>query len=195
MTRTIAAIVEGHGEVSALPVLLRRIAESVVPAEDVEIPRPHRISRSALLKGQKFESAVAAAANKVTDRGGILVLIDADDDCPAKLGPSLSSRAKAARSDRVSCVVLATMEYEAWFIASVSSLAGKNGLPNNISKPNNPENIRGAKEWLGRQMAGSRTYSPTTDQPALTKLFDMALARRNSPSFDKFWRDVEKLLK
>ena len=37
-------------------------------------------------------------------------------------------------------------------------------------------------------------YSPTADQTALTARFDMMLARRRSPSFDKMWRAVRALL-
>ena len=52
----------------------------------------------------------------------------------------------------------------------------------------------GAKEWLGDRMAPNQAYSPTTDQPALTQLFDVQMARRTS-SFDKFYREVTTLLK
>jgi hypothetical protein len=54
-----------------------------------------------------------------------------------------------------------------------------------------PEAIRDAKGWLGQRMP--RGYSPTTDQPALTGLFDLGLAR-SSPSFDKLVRELTRLL-
>jgi primosomal protein N'' len=40
-----------------------------------------------------------------------------------------------------------------------------------------------------------RIYSPVPDQAKLTAKFDMDLARRNSDSFDKCWREIERLLK
>jgi len=40
-----------------------------------------------------------------------------------------------------------------------------------------------------------RTNSEVADQPALAAQFDMALAGRRSPSFSKFRREVEKLLR
>ncbi len=52
---------------------------------------------------------------------------------------------------------------------------------------------RGAKEWLRRHMEGSRSYKETVDQPALTRLFDLTAARQTA-SFDKLWRDMERLL-
>ncbi len=42
-------------------------------------------------------------------------------------------------------------------------------------------------------MKGSRTYSETQDQPALTALFDIEQARQ-SDSFDKCYRDIVRLL-
>jgi hypothetical protein len=46
----------------------------------------------------------------------ILVVADADDDCPATLGPTLLGRAR--RTDRAVAVVLAKRELESWFISA-----------------------------------------------------------------------------
>jgi hypothetical protein len=43
-------------------------------------------------------------------------------------------------------------------------------------------------------MAGSGVYSSVPDQPALAATFDMDLARQRSDSFDKCWREIERLL-
>ena len=61
--------------------------------------------------------------------------------------------------------------------------------------PENPEEIRDAKGYLTRQMIDSRTYVEVDDQPAFADRFDLQLARQHCPSFDKFVRDVEMLLK
>ena len=136
------------------------------------------------------------AARKMQGRGGILILIDCDWDggCPAKDGPALLERAHKARSDLPISVVLAKKEYEAWFIAAAESLCGKRGLPQNLSPDPSPENIRGAKEWLSKQMPRGRRYSETTDQPAFTAVFDMDTAKR-ADSFDKCYREIIGLLK
>jgi hypothetical protein len=42
-------------------------------------------------------------------------------------------------------------------------------------------------------MTRELTYSETGDQPALTAVFDMDLAR-NAESFDKCWREIVRLL-
>jgi len=46
---TIAAIVEGQGEVAAVPVLLGRLLVEIVPGRYIDVLRPYRISRGALL--------------------------------------------------------------------------------------------------------------------------------------------------
>ena len=43
----IASIVEGHGEVEAVPILIRRLAQSLAPNLAVVAPRPIRVSRTA----------------------------------------------------------------------------------------------------------------------------------------------------
>ncbi|MEU1731429.1 hypothetical protein [Streptosporangium sp. NPDC020145] len=85
---TIASIVEGDGEVSALPVLLRRIA-GALSRWDVRISPPRRVPRSGLVARGGVENAVLRASYQLTGAGGILLLIDSDDDCPAALGPRL----------------------------------------------------------------------------------------------------------
>jgi len=51
----IASIVEGHGEVEAVPVLIRRVATHVAPNVAVAVPRPHRRPRSKLVRAQELE--------------------------------------------------------------------------------------------------------------------------------------------
>lgn len=191
---TIASVVEGDGEVKALPKLLYRIAvELGVPDLRVVEP-PHRRPRGSLVRGGGIEKAVTAAAARVHGAGGILVLIDADDDCPAQLGPSLLERARAARPDKRMVVVLANREFEAWFLAAAASLAGKHGFPDDLHAPANPEGLRGCKEWLTKKRARGFPYKETVDQAPLSSAFDLKTARENSPSFDKFYRDVTWLL-
>ncbi len=190
---TIACIVEGDGEVRAVPALLRRIAAEL-SVWRLNIPTPYRMARTKLVVPGNLENAVQAWAHHVRGGGGVLVLIDADDDCPASLGPDMRDRAQAARPDKKVAVVLANREFEAWFLASAPSLAGCRNLPDPLVAPPDPEGIRGAKEWLSARMVG-HPYKTTADQPALAAVFDMKAARRNSPSFDKFWREVERLMR
>ncbi len=191
--RTIACIVEGQADELALPILVRRIAADLDPNTYVDVKVTKRIPRGALVQPDGIERAVELSARMIGRGGAIVVLADADDDCPAALGPQLRDRAQQVRPDRPISVVLAKRECEAWFLAAAASLAGKRGLPDDLQSPPDPESIRGAKEWLGRHMPYGRKYSQTTDQPALTALFDLEQAR-SADSFDKCYREVAQLI-
>ncbi|WP_322750876.1 MULTISPECIES: hypothetical protein [unclassified Frankia] len=79
---TIAMVVEGQGEVAALPVLVRRMAAELAPGSWVDLPRPYRVNRGTLVGAGGLETVVAAVAEQVGPAGGVLIMIDADDDCP-----------------------------------------------------------------------------------------------------------------
>lgn len=109
------------------------------------------------------------------------------------LAPALLGRLTDALPHLRTRVVLASKEYESWFLAAAQSLAGKSGLRPDLLRPPEPEAVRGAKEWLTRNMEGTQIYSPARHQPALTARFDLASAR-NANSFDKLCRDVRSLI-
>ena len=193
MTIQIGCIVEGHGEVEAVPLLIRRIAADLYPELGVIIPRPIRIAKNKLLQANGLEQWVEIVSVRIGAQGAIFVILDSDDDCPAELGPDLLHRASQVHTGLPIAVVLAKCEFEAWFLAAAESLRGRRGLRNDLNPPDNPEGIRGAKEWLSHQMERSRTYSETQDQPALAALFDIEQARQ-ADSFDKCHRDIMRLL-
>ena len=124
---TVISIVEGKGEVEAVPVLLRRIATCVLPNGHVNVPRPIRVQRNKILKDDQLERTVEFAARKLGqgEQGGILILLDADDDCPREIAAEMLSRAHAVRPDRGIRVVLAKREYETWFLAAAHSIDGR----------------------------------------------------------------------
>lgn len=194
MIATVACIVEGHGEVKAVPVLVRRIAAMIDPALPVQVLPPLRVPRYRLVKEGELERSVELAARKTGGHGAVLVLLDAEDDCPAELAPRLLSRAMAVRGDLPIAVVLAKREFEAWFLAAAESLRGARGLPPDLAPPPDAEMVRGAKERLSRLMPRGSRYREVLDQPALAAVFDLTVAR-TARSFDKCFREVEKLLK
>lgn len=141
----------------------------------------------------QLERAVELAARRTSREDAILVILDADDDCPAELGPELLERARRARSDRRIYVVIAKSEFESWFIAAARSIAGHRGLELELDIPDDPEAIGDAKGWLSRSSAPGKSYRETLDQPALSQVLSLDEARR-SPSFDKLWRSLEEAL-
>ncbi|WP_349817016.1 hypothetical protein [Frankia sp. Cppng1_Ct_nod] len=79
-------------------------------------------------------------------------------------------------------------------MAAAPSLSGQRGLAQGLERPVDGEKPRDCKGWLSAHRTDGRSYKPASDQAALAALFDLRMARENSPSFDKFWRDVEQLL-
>ncbi len=181
----VACIVEGQGEVRAVPFLIRRVGELLDPPVYPLVPEPIRSPRGKMLhRADEVGRAIELAIELVGGRGGIFILLDSDEDCPVTLARRLQEQAVAARGAREGLpisVVLAQCEYEAWFLAAAASLRGRRGLKPDLAPPPNPEGIRGAKEWLSARMVG-KTYGETTDQAPLTQLFDMGV-------FHPSWRE------
>src|SRR5437667_10491663 len=112
----IACVVEGHGEVQAVPILIRRVGAVIDPTLSIDGKSPLRVPRSTLIRDRELERAVELAARKTGGRGAVFILVDRDDDCPAELGPHLLERARKTRSDLPIGVVLAKREFETWFL-------------------------------------------------------------------------------
>jgi hypothetical protein len=186
-------IVEGDGEADAVRVLIRRITERIDPSIEVRVGIVIRRPRGRLLRLGQLERDIELVARTIGRDGAVLVLLDADDDCPAELGRSLLERAQAEHADIAVSVVVAKREFESWFLAAAESLRGARGLPADLDAPVDPEAVRGAKEWLSARMGGQAKYSPTRHQAAFAAQFDLETARR-ADSFDKCWREVARLL-
>jgi hypothetical protein len=181
----VVPIVEGDGEVAALPILLRRIGAWLTPENFLDVPTPIRVRRDRFLKKDAdFRKFLGLASAKAGDSGWILILLDADDDCPADLGVQIVDRAREAAPHRRVAVVLAKREYEAWFLASATSLNGKRGLVLDGPVTFDPETPRDAKGWLSERMPGSK-YREITDQPAFSAEMNLEQARAGSRSFRK----------
>ncbi len=189
----IGLVVEGTGDVEAAPLFARRVGLATRVTTYIHIPTPVRVPRSRLIKDGELERAIELAAAKVDGEGGVIVLIDADDDCPAELGPVLLARAASAARGRFPvAVALARSEFESWFIAGIVSLRGARSLRNDVQPVAEPELIRDAKGWLAKNMA--RGYSEVLDQPAFASEVDIAAARAGSDSCNKFCRELERLI-
>lgn len=138
--RVVASIVEGDGEVAALPVLLRRLNAWLTPELMPEIPKPIRVRRDRFLnREEELGRHLLLAAAKSGKDGWILILLDADYDCPAELGSQVLERARRVVPHRPVSVVLANREYEDWFLAAASSLNGKRGFADDDSDILDPE--------------------------------------------------------
>lgn len=182
----VACIVEGHGEVVAVPLLLRRLAVLRTPLIGIEISQPIRVHRDRFLnRDEEFSRYLRLAGSKCGEQGWVLVLLDADDDCPAQLGAQTLERARSILPEHSISVVFANREFESWFIGAAASLTNFRGF---VARPADltidPEVPRDAKGWI-RERVFSRSYGETTDQPAFAARMDIQQAIDRCRSFRK----------
>ena len=194
----IAPIVEGHGEEASLRLLLQRVGRELFHAH-IDVVQPIRGKRMRLVQLGDLERSIQHAIRKLRDLESddpavVLVLLDADDDLPCELGPTILGMARLARRDVDVFCVIANVEYETWLIAGADSLVEDLDLSRDRELPPSPEAQRLGKAWIQRRFRKRRSYSPTTDQPAMTSRMDLERARERSPSFAKLCRELEKRL-
>ena len=202
MPTVFAPIVEGHGEVNAFRDLINKIITACGGTTYPIIGNVWRVSRDGIVKPgeleEKAQNAILQAESlpglPAGTRAKLIVLLDAEDDCPAELGPSLRERLVTRFTYNPISVSFAKHEYESWFIASLETVAELAHIAPDTAIPPDLEEIPGAKEWLRHRMPRGLPYKERQDQVRLTTAIDVPLARSRSQSFDRFCREVERLL-
>jgi hypothetical protein len=189
----IYAIVEGDGEVAAVPVLLRRLLHDHAQRFDLQIGQPIRRKEFEFRRPETVQNAVRLAKLQA-DCAGIILLFDGEDDCPAQLGAQVSTWAKQAAGSTPCEVAIAYREYETWFLASLESLRGHCRITLDACSPDDPESRRNAKGKLEEFMPRGASYSPTIHQSKLTAVADLAQTHRRNRSFRKFTKAVGDIL-
>jgi hypothetical protein len=191
----IKPIVEGHGEVEAVPVLLRKIAGECFGIWNPPLLRPGRYPAGRLIRkeGQLWVPGpdCAKAGGHARNEGAtaILTLLDLDDDCPKEVSECIAPEIGSATGINPSSLVFASREYEAWFLASAETMAD-GAAP----YPGDPESVRDAKGSLERHLNLQFPYVERTDQPALSKKIDPHLIHSRSRSFRKLIKEYHALL-
>lgn len=195
----VAPIVEGQGEVLALPLLLQRLHRHLGAPKRLEVNRPFRVKAPKFLHdSSERQRTLQFVAAKARQAGGIvLVLLDSDartdTRCPAELGPQLVAEAGRVAPDIPTLVVLAEREFESWFLAAAQSLQGMHGIPPNFAPTSSQLKRRDAKGQLNAVMRGG--YDPIQHQALLARAMDLDLAAASNASFarmadrlNQFWR-------
>lgn len=194
--RTIVPIVEGDGDADALPELLARILQDKYGRYDVAVVR----GKTKVVKAngrqnleKKLEKFLGHAQNK-PNCGAILVLVDADEDCPVTLAGDLTQRCNQIGIRCPVQIVCACREYESWFLASLGTIKGRHGIATTAALSGDAEAVPNPKQWLSEQMPSGQAYKETTHQASLSSVIDLDLALRNSRSFRRLCRALEQLL-
>jgi hypothetical protein len=181
--KRLVCVVEGKGEVQAIPNLCARIfaelsaRQWVVDKEPVRQPRSRLVDERARspLRGPRTDhlrASIEMAIGRPAD--AVLILCDSDDDCAATWGPAAS----AIVTSRVrGGAVMVVREYESWLLAD--KVRGHTVDGRRI------EEVRDAKKLLTKFVPN---YKPTVHQLAATREIDIAKLRVVSQSFDKLVR-------
>jgi len=191
--RRLLPIVEGHGEIPAVPILIRNIL-AAQDIHDIQLLPAWRYGEYPSV-AKKFDNIFLAA---IKENAPILWVMDfdtKDHDCPVKEAQTLLARANVLRPGWPIKIAFLVKEYETLFL--IDETATRKvfpDIPTKIPFPENPENIRGAKEWLSkaRPSPGS-AYKETVHQAKITAHLNLALLRARSTDFAHLERAVVEL--
>jgi hypothetical protein len=184
-------IVEGDGEVKAAPVLIRRLLNALA-VYGLGVGRPVLAKRTQLVQETGLRNAIRKA-KVYRDATAIIILFDSDKDRARDLVPSMTAWAQTEAPPVPWAIVMARCEYEAWFLAALTSLRGKHGVPSNATYDRPPEETNGAKGIIKDLIRGTYNYAPA-DQEALSAQIDLGQCYRNSSSFRKLVKELCRVL-
>jgi hypothetical protein len=200
MPLRVVVIVEGHGEDGAIRTLLERVWYELLGGDYIEVI-PWRGKQGQLRQKELSRPVMEAAANRLhgtvrTDlRRLLLILIDSEgQECPATAAPERVGWAREIRSDsatEIACVMPHPM-FETWFAAAAASLRGKNDLPADLPKPDDPEGAGCGKGWVKQHLP--RKYKETVDQPRFVGHMSLTECRDASRAFRKLVKELEQRL-
>lgn len=182
----ILVIVEGYGEVSAVPLLLRRILQErfEIYACQIEVHRRRGVCHLRSGAWARLKSYLEVA---FLEECPVLWLLDCDDDCALDLARQITAAAQELEIRQPVAFSLLPREYETMFLFDIDASKGVLDLPDDLEAPVSPKDIRGAKGWLSRNIQGSSIYKEAVDQPRIT-------ARLNFDLLEERYRDFRHLL-
>jgi hypothetical protein len=190
-------LVEGHGELGAVDNLISRLSD------DLGLQRTW--APAIRWKNLHLPRGIEQGANfiRYRDADALLILRDEDDQCPKERGPVMADWLRRLQLPFPAAVVLLHPEYEVLFLPCLQLMAGKPlgagitarpGLRSGTHWEGSWESRRGVKEWLSAQFPPNRSYKPTLDQLALTRLIDFQVLREaDVPCFGTLERALEFL--
>jgi hypothetical protein len=189
----ILPIVEGAGDLQAVPELVRRVT-SDLGRYDVTVLRPQL--RGDLPKVRAGFSNFLEVA--LLEEASILWVMDYDcEDCRnvdldlAKL----NAMAHAAARGRKVRFALMVQEFETLFLSDHETTKKVfPDIPVDLRFPTKPEGIRDAKGWISNARPRGLAYKPTQHQQRLAAQVDLERLRSRSPSFVRFEAAIRDLI-
>ncbi len=179
--KKLLAIVEGEGDLKAVPELLRRILHhhqhfevEVLAHKRGDLPKIHA----------NFDNVFKMA---IKEEAAILLLIDfdcKDCNCVAQSAAEFYAKAHALRPTWAFKVAFMVKEFETLFLANPTATRKVlKDIPATTDFPASPESVRGAKEWLSKSMPSGIAYKETVHQVKIVSQLDLDHLREHSPSY------------
>jgi hypothetical protein len=191
----IQPLVEGRGEEAAIPNLIRRIA-SDAESYGAKVAQGHFHPRGKMRKLEELKDFIKVAKRQ---RGcaAILVIFDADDECPGDINDDLLEAARLEALPHVLAMVYPVRMIESWLLASPSALREYFDLTE-IQLADlhtlDPDSVRNPKAMLQRLTPAPDTYVSSVDMAGICSLLDIGEALSRSRSFKKFYQETISLL-
>ncbi len=193
-------VVEGRGEVKAVQNLIVRLWNDL-GCNPCSWADPIRGQN--LLRRDGIVQACSIVRSK-PEAEMLLILRDADDDCPAISGPTSAQWVREETLPFPTAVVLFHREYETLFLPCLARMVGiplrdernveRPGLIAGTAFSGDYEATRGVKEWLSKRFPAGKNYKPTVDQLPMTRLIDFGDLRTSGlPSFGTLERALRFL--
>lgn len=194
MNQRILPIVEGDGDVLAVPVLIRRILHAH-QRFDIQVLPPHKRGELPKVKAN-FPRIFQVAA---LENAAVLCVLDFDcKQCNDVLQDEYGLRQQAQQIHPhipfAACLIV--KEFESLFLWDETST--RQALPHILPStrfPNNPEDIRPAKEWLSDAQPTGISYKPTVHQAKLAAAVNLQILRKRSPSYQRLEAAVINLIR
>ena len=176
-------LVEGHGEVEAVPNLISRLCQDI----DCLIPWTKPLRWTNLHQWEAKRGGIQRGANFIRTKpnaGALLILRDEDDACPKRLAPVIADQLRSLTLPFPVAYTLLRPEYEVLFLPCLQNMTGsfpdgRAGLnPTAQWDKDSWEGRRGIKEWLSTQFPQGQSYKPTVDQLTMTRKIDFQTLRQ-----------------
>jgi len=180
----IGLVVEGAGDFSSVPLLLRRYFQEKEDYRDIlGKPIPTKGISNAT-KENGIEGYAATAAYRPGCRG-ILIVLDSDNTVPLEREAALRGRIEGIVVQPF-IVSLAVRDYEGWLYASIESLE--------LGEITYLQGVRGLSviKDAVKELSGE-SYTKPIWQPRLTQRMNISLARSRNPSLDRMLQGFDTL--
>ena len=182
----LGVIAEGDGDRRAVRVILDRLRGVHEDLAQVQVGDVY----PALGRGNLTTAGGIERFFRLTAPGhdAVLVLLDADRDCPLDLAADLAERMTACGLGIPAAVVCANHAFESWFLADLESVRGQSVKGRVLLRPTaaiqeSPEQIVNPKARLGDLLMPREYYKESSDQPALAALVDLGRVESRCRSF------------